>query len=160
MNGEYYIYRNGILIGEKQIRLREGISEINIEIQVDFADVERRIEVCYSNEKKLISFGIDEIFKGRRTLNYKSREYRPVRINDDVIIDEVFFACYTKTNKEGHMYDILNTNNNSLYKLRLFKKAENKYNILVPTYAYLEYDNEGLLEYMEDFIDGIQVMRQ
>lgn len=161
MSGEYYIYRNGAFIGQKQVLLNEDILGIKLEIQVYFADAERKIDAYYGKEKNLLSFCIEELIGGYRTvIDYKIGESENIRINNDVIIDEVFFACCPKILRDEHMYDVLNTNDNSFYKLRLFKKTKNKYNILVPTYAYLEYDDDGLLGYMEDFIEGIQIMRQ
>lgn len=54
-------------------------------------------------------------------------------------------------------FNTINSYAYARYKTRAFKKSERRVNILLPTYSYLEYQENGFLEFYEDFVQGLTI---
>lgn len=153
----YSIYRNGTMIGEKIVGLSEKTDGFDIFIEVNVGSSKRKIEASFDNENNIASFNV---LNNGKTIEYNRNENMCIYSNEKFNIDEILMICYEKLKGTKNEYIVFSTENFDFYRMKFQEKEQGKYNILVPTYAYLEYDREGLLEYFEDFKDGLQIIRE
>lgn len=151
----YSIYRNGTLIGEKVIEVIEKSDGFDICIEVNVGASRRKIEASLNSENNITNFFVSN--------NEKAVKYNDnvsIYSNENFNIDEILMICYEKLRGTKNEYTVFSTENFEFYRMKFQDKKNGRYNILVPTYAYLEYDSDGMLGYFEDFKDGLQIIRE
>lgn len=152
----YIIMRSGIEIGEKCVAIEKYKEFLMVNIDVYLGKEKRRISALNDANGNLISFKLE---KDGIIRKYNQNNQKSIMMKELFQVDEVLLTLYGKSNRKSKDYYVLSTENSDFYRIRFIEKGERKYNILVPTYCYLEYGDDGYLEYMEDFRGYLQIMR-
>lgn len=154
---KYTIIRNGITIGEKTIEITKEKDCICVDISIFIGKERRQIKAKYDHCGTIVFFSLQ---KDDKLFEYDSEGNRTVLMKERFQIDEILLTLYCKLPDKRNEYYVFSTENNDFYRIKFYKKTEEKYNILVPTYCYLEYGEDGCLEYLEDFKESLQIIRE
>lgn len=156
----YSIYRNAVMIGEKNIEFIESQYGVNAIIEIDFGSSAKKIEVFFDNERNIKWFNV---CNNKKNIEFRLNKNIYIHSNQRLIVDEILINCFENlkiNNNNNNAYFVFSTDNFNFFQMKFYKKESGKYNILVPTYAYLEYNEDGFLEYLEDYKNGLQIIME
>lgn len=166
MNFEYIYKVNDTIVGEKAVRFYNEKDSIMFESEFSGIGVNFSNKILCDQNYYPLEF--EQFLKTVNTLNkshlvrlvdgrFKDK-YSEVEFyyKDRFFVNDQLIHLLPKVDQYGQFHRIYDMTDGSLISLRSIKKSDYCFNLLVPEYAYLEYDNSTQdLLYYENFISRV-----
>lgn len=128
-----------------------------------------KTELCQGGDRIAFDVKMDEDYYVRSVeyliknqlseKKYIFNEKNNIIINNKYYFDDILIFMLPKIYKKDIInYFVLSSNKMEFVFMKVLQKDENRYNIILPEYSYMRYD-EGILCYYEDFNKELVINR-